>query len=215
MKIYKFLIVAVLFITTGCSITQEYHFNNDFSGRYNLEMNMGDMISMLQSMDTTGSFNSLDTLDQTFEQIQKQYNEAGAKDVNVGWKNDKTTIFINFNFDNIESLNNILSNSNNDFSLYTSGTSSGKVSFEKSGKNTLNMDFPETSKDTAAISSMEGMKDYLTIETIFSFDKQIKSIDNNRCKMSPDKKSVIFEGKVDDFTKEGYTMDSKIKLKRK
>jgi preprotein translocase subunit SecF len=215
MKLYTFLVAAAILVLSGCSITQEYHFNNDFSGTYKFEMNMGDMISMLQSMDTTGSINSLDTLDQSFDQIRNQYNDAGAKDVEVGWKNDKKTIYISFGFDNLEKLNEILSNSNNEFNLYTTGSQDEKASFTKKGKSTLIMNFPETSKDTAIISSIEGMKDYLTIETIFSFDRAIKSINNRSGKISEDRKSVKFEGKVDDLIKEGYTMDSQIKLKRK
>lgn len=215
MKFYKLLAVAAVLLYTSCSITQEYHFNNDFSGNYTFEMNMGDMISMLQSMDTTGAFNSLDTLDQSFEQIRNEYNNAGAKEVEVGWKNDKTTVFIAFKFDNIESLNTILANSSNDFNMYSGGTQNGKTNFTKKGKNILVMDFPETSKDTAVVSSMAGMQDYLTIETIFSFDRAIKSTSNSGGTISEDKKSIKFEGKAEDLLKDGYTMDSQIKLKRK
>jgi hypothetical protein len=215
MKIFSILAAVLLIILTGCSITQEYHFNKDYSGSYRFEMNMGDMISMIQSMDTTGSLNSLDTLDQSFEQIRNQYNEAGAKNIEVGWKNDRTTISISFDFDNLEKLNEILANSNNEFNLYSNASTDEKTSFTKKGNNTLIMNFPESSKDTAILSSMEGMKDYLTIETIFSFDRTIKSVDNRSAKISEDGKSFKFEGKPDDFIKEGYTMDSQVKLKRK
>ncbi len=215
MRVFKFFALIGILIFTGCSITQEYHFNNDFSGNYNFEMNMGDMISMLQSMDTTGAFNSLDTLEQSFDQIKTEYSEAGAKDIQVGWKNDKSTIFISFSFDNLESLNGIIENSSNDLNLFAGNTQTQKAKFSNKGKNKINIDFPETSKDSATMSGMEGMQDYLTIETIFSFDRQIKKTNNPNAKFSDDKKSIRFEGKMNDFIKEGYTMDSQIKLKSK
>lgn len=214
----RFFLITSLTISLflgSCSITQEYHFNKDLSGKYSLEMKMGDLINMIKSMDTTGNaMSSMDTLDRSFDEIALKYKEGGAKNVKVGWKDDKTTISIKFDFENIEDLNSILANSGkkSGMTLFSGNTETpGKITHK--GKRKLSFDFPELNNDTISMKDIESMKDYITIETIFSFDRKIKSINNKNAIISDDKKSFKFSGKLDKLLDKDFTMDTDVKLK--
>ncbi len=210
-----FLLIA-LFIGS-CSITQEYHFNKDLSGTYRFEMKMGDLINMMKSMDTTGkAMSSLDTLDQSFEEITTKYKDAGAKNVKVGWKDDKTTIYINFDFENPESLNAVLANSSSESGInFMNGNSKTPAKITNKGKRFISFDFPEFDNDTISMKGLESMKDYISIETVFSFDRRIKSINNKNAVISDDKKSFKFSGKLDKLLNKDFSMDTDVKLKFK
>jgi hypothetical protein len=215
MKKLTIVVMITLMFLASCTITQEYHFNKDFSGNYNMEMEVGELITMLKAMDTTGNMTALDTLDQQFKDISKNYEDAGAKNVEAGWKNDKNTIFITFDFKDVESLNSILKNTGENADFLSLGSNSEPVSFTHKGTKFLSVDLPEINSDTGSLKELEQMKDMLTIETIFSFDRKIKKISNENAEISPDKKSFKFESKIGDMMKEGYTMDTEVKLKRK
>ena len=215
MKTSTIIIAFIVILFTGCTITQEYHFNNDFSGNYSMELNMGDFINMMKSMDTTGNMSSLDSMDQSFGELSEQYKAGGAKNVETGWKDDKTTMFIKFDFENLEILNNILNGAGEESDIFSFAGTKGTSNFSNKGSKKLNIDLPEFSNDTISTDEMEQMKDYLSFETIFSFDREIKKVDNENVLISGDKKSFKFEGSIDDFMKEGFTMDSDVKLKRK
>lgn len=214
----RFFLLPVILITiffAGCSITQEYHFNKDLSGNYSLEMKMADLINMMQSMDTSGNMmSSMDTLDRSFSEIAVKYKDAGAKNVKVGWKDDKTTIRINFDFANIEDLNSVLENSSTESGMNFMNNNSktpGKITHK--GKRSLSFDFPELNNDSISMKGMESMKDYITVETIFSFDRRIKSINNKNAVLSDDKKSFKFSGKLDKLLNKDFTLDTDVKLK--
>ncbi len=208
--------IAVLFLGS-CSITQEYHFNKDLSGTYSFDIKMADLINMMQSMDTSGNMmSSMDTLDRSFTEIEIKYKEAGAKNVKVGWKDDKTTIHINFDFANIEDLNSVLENSSTESGMNFMNNNSktpGKITHK--GKRSLSFDFPEINNDSTSMKGMESMKDYITVETIFSFDRRIKSINNKNAVISDDKKSFKFSGKLDKLLNKDFTLDTDVKLKFK
>jgi len=218
MKKYFITLFTLIALFLGsCSITQEYHFNKDLSGTYKMEMKMGDLINMVKSMDTTGNaMSSMDTLDRSFNEIALKYKDSGAKNVKVGWKDDKTTLLIKFDFENTEDLNSILENSGKEsgMTLFSGNKETpGKITHK--GKRTLSFDFPELNNDTISMKDIESMKDYITVETIFSFDRRIKSMNNKNATISDDKKSYKFSGKLENFTDKNFTMDTDVKLKFK
>lgn len=215
MKASTIIVAIILILFTGCTITQEYRFNNDFSGDYTLELEMGDLIEMIKSMDTTGDMSSLDSLDQSLIELSESYKEAGANNINVGWKDDKNTVFLTFDFENLESLNDILNGVGEESDMFSLTGSKGTTNFSNKGSNKLIVDLPEYINDSISENEMDQMKEYLSVETIFSFDREIKKVKNENAVISDDKKSFKFEGKINDFMKEGFTLDSDVKLKRK
>jgi len=180
-------------------------------------MKMGDLINMIQSMDTSGNaMSSIDTLDKSFEEVALKYKNAGAKNVKVGWRDDKTTIYINFDFDNIENLNSVMENSGKESGMKLfPGNSESLGKFTHKGKRNIFFDFPEFSNDTASMKDLASMKDYINIETVFSFDRRIKSIDNKNAVISDDKKSFKFSDKLNDMLNKDFSMDTHVKLKFK
>lgn len=215
MKTSTILVALIVILFTGCTITQEYRFNNDFSGDYTMELGMGDFINMMKSMDTTGDMSSLDSMDQSLIELSEKYKDAGAKNVETGWKDDKTTMFVKFDFENLETLNDILNGAGEESDVFSFAGSKGTANFSNKGSAKLFIDLPEFSNDTVSKDEIEQMKEYLSFETIFSFDREIKKVTNENAVISDDKKSFKFEGGIDDFIKDGFTMDSNVKLKRK
>jgi len=215
MKKGAFFLALILFFAAGCTITQKYHFNKDLSGNYSMEMNVEELIGFMESMDTTGNMNGIDSMDQSFLELSEKYKEAGAENVEAGWKDDKTTIFVAFDFDDISSLNKILQNSGDTDDMFSFGGSSNPAEFSNKGMKKLNIDLPEFSNDTLNLDEMGEMSNYLNFETIFSFDRTIKKIDNENAVLSDDKKSFKFEGNLEKFTEEGFSMDTNVKLKSK
>jgi hypothetical protein len=215
-KFITLLTLIALFLGS-CNITQEYHFNKDLSGTYTFEIKMGDLINMIKLTDTTGNaMSSLDTLDKSFEEISNKYKKNGARNVKTGWKDDKTAIYVNFDFDNIEDLNSIMEKTGEDAGLMLFGgndKTSAKISHK--GNRKLSFDFPEPNTDTTSLKDIESMKDYITFETVFSFDRRIKSIDNKNAEISEDQKSFKFSGKIDDILDKNFTLDTNVKLKIK
>jgi hypothetical protein len=215
MKKGTLFIALIILFAAGCTITQEYHFNKDLSGNYSLEMNVEELIGFMESMDTTGNMSGLDSMDQSFLEMSEKYKENGAKNVQAGWKEDKTTIFVSFDFDDISTLNNILNNSSGSDDLLSFGASSEPAEFANKGMKKLSINMPEYSNDTLNMNEMGEMSNYLNFETIFSFDRTIKKIDNQEAVLSDDKKSFKFEGNLDKFLDENFSMDTNIKLKSK
>ena len=58
------------------TVTLTASIDDDCEVSYSMEVEMGELITMIQAMDTTGSMNPLDTLDQSFKEISKK---AGQK----------------------------------------------------------------------------------------------------------------------------------------
>ncbi|NPA67905.1 MAG: hypothetical protein GXO50_04780 [Chlorobi bacterium] len=209
-------VLFVIFLSVSCQLTQEYHFNKDLSGSYSFEMKMGDFLNMMQSMDTSGNFEStMDTLDKSFDMIMQKYGDAGAKNVKAGWKDDKTTLYVKFDFTSPDDLNSIFlkSSEGSGFDFF-GGKSGGAASFSHKGKRRLSMDFPELD-DSISTKDFASVKDYISVETIFSFDRRIKSISNKNAEISADGKSFKFSGKADDFLNKDYSMDTDVKLRFK
>jgi len=213
MKRGSIFIALLLIFAAGCTITQEYHFNKDFSGNYSMEMNVEELIGFMESMDTTGSMSGLDSMDQSFIELSEKYKEAGAKNVNAGWKDDKTTIYVAFDFDDINSLNSILAESGSGDEMLSFGSGKNPASFTNKGKKKIFINMPELSNDSLNMDQMAEMKNYLNFETIFSFERTVKNVDNEKAVISDDKKSFKFSGNLSDITEEGFTMDTNVKLK--
>lgn len=209
------IIVAIIF-QTSCNISQSYHFNKDFSGSAETAIEMGELITFMNSMDTSGNSNSLDTLDRTFAIVADELKTAGAKNVKYGWKNEKSTLFIKYDFDNIESLNKLMEASDKQSIMaLTGGDTNSNVKFTLKGKSKLIYNAPEISNDTLKDNEqMAAMKDYIKFNINFSFEKEIKKIDNERAIINADKKGFKFSGNIMDLLEQGFTSDYTIKFKR-
>lgn len=217
MKRIIIAIAVTISLLTGCTISQSYHFNKDFSGTAETSIEMGELITFIKSMDTSGNGNSMDTLDKSFKEVADKLTEAGAKNVNYGWKDDQTTLFVKYDFANIDDLNNLIKNSSNQSlnSLTFSGNPDDVIKFTKKGKRKLIYDAPEVDNDTLKDNEqIAAMKDYIKYEINFSFENEIKKYTNKNAVLSSDKKTVIMNGNIMDILADDYTSDITFKIKR-
>lgn len=215
-NLYLFLIV-ILFLVS-CSITQEYHFNNDFSGTANTSIDISVMKNLLSSMDSTGEGdNSFDTLDQSLVEVAEKLKRVGAENIKYGWKNDKTVLYLTYDFKNVDVLNKTLSETGSGMDLLGKGASeNGTPKFSKKGKRTLIYDAPPVKKDTLWDNSeMESMREYFQYSLQFSFNKKIKRVNNKNAEFNGDMKGFSFSGNMFDILSPDYSTDFKTKLKRK
>jgi hypothetical protein len=213
-KLIVIFFIATIFLAS-CTISQSYHINKDFSGTAETSVEMGELIKFMNSMDTTGKGFSTDTIDQAFETVALELKNAGAKDVEYGWKNEKTTLFVKYTFDNLESVNNLLKETNKQsvFALAGDNGSDGSIKFSNKGSKTLIYDAPEVSDSLRSNQQYAAMKDYIYFSVNFTFERQIKKIDNKRAIISDDKKSFSIKGNIMDLMAPDFTSDFTVKLK--
>ena len=216
-NIYLILLASILFLFASCSITQEFHFNKDFSGTSKISIDMSQAKTFMSGMDSTGKDNSLDTLDKSFAETAELLKKAGAENIKYGWNDDKTILSISYDFKDIETLNRTSREGGDAGEIITGKAGSEKkAEFFGKGKKFTYKAPEKTEKDTLFNSDeMAGMKDYFKYTLKFSFDRQVKKYDNKNAVLSADKKEIIFSGNMSDMLKEGYTTDLNVKLKSK
>ena len=177
-KISTAFIVAVI-LFTGCAITQEYHFNNDFSGTASTTIDLKQMIQFMKSVDTTGKADSgIDSIEQSLEKVAEKLKETGVTNIKYGWNDDKTEMSLSYDFKDIDVLNETLSKTGSGSELFGGGDvfsdSDGKKEFPKftvKGKKKLIYDAPEIKNDSIFNNEqMVSMKDYYKYSLVFSFD---------------------------------------------
>ncbi len=212
-KLHLILIVLTLF-TASCTITQDYHFNNDFSGRATTKIDLSQMLQFMSGQDSAGALGETDTMDRAFVEVAEKYKNLGAKNVKYGWNEDSTVLYMQYDFDNVDVLNKILASSNANPLLADKSETTEKAKFRVKGKRTLYYDAPELAKDTSVdMSKMEAMKDYYQYKMTFSFDRDIKKVKNKNAVVSPDGKSFEFAGSITDIMSSDFDTDFKVKLK--
>jgi hypothetical protein len=211
-------IVVILFLSvTGCSITQEYHFKNDFSGNSKTSIDLTMLKGFMSNLDSTGKGNSLDTMDRSLAEVAKELEGTGVENVKYGWNDDKTVLFISYDFKNPETLNKAVGAEQTSSKMLGGNSDPNqKAHFDGKGKKFF-YDSPEiTQEDTLFNSeSMASMKDYYKYSLIFSFDRKIKSFDNKKATLSDDGKSVVFAGNIADMFAKGSSFDIHVKLGKK
>ncbi len=216
MKTFFFSVFALLLISAGCSISQEYHFNSDMSGNSTAMVDVSQMKEFMSGMDSTGNDNSMDTMDQSFAKVAETYRQLGAKNIEYGWNDDSTVLFISYDFDNVDVVNKVMA-SGADSELMggaTPKTDGKKAEFKAKGEKKLSYTAPDFAKDTTMNSEeMASMKDYYQYKLSFTFEREIKKLDNKNAVMAPDGKSFEFSGSMFDILSPEYKTDFKVKLK--
>ncbi len=221
-KITLIIASMILFFVSSCTITQEYKFNDDFSGTTETNIDLSSMINLIKSSDTTGnSDNSFDTLTNTFAGIEEELDNLGAKNINLEWNENHTIITLSYDFDNIDMLNKI-TNKIDIINLLSLNEEPGKEEkkskeiqkFTIKGKKKFIYNQPILENDTLfSGENSDAMNKYYKYKLIFSFDNEIKNINNKEAELSKDKKSISFEGNLFDLTNEENKTNFKIKLK--
>ena len=210
LKTILFLLILTLF---SCTITQEYHFNRDFSGSTKLSIDMASFMQMMAGMDSTGNStqNLHDSLNLVFEESAQKLKDLGVKNIKLGWQENSDILSMSYEFDNIDILNKAL-NSANEQNAALSKTISTEphIYFSRKGK-TLNYFGPKSDKESPK--EMESMSEYYQYELIFTFDRKVKKVDNPNVTLSPDGKKVQLKGSMFKIIRSDFNSDIKFKLK--
>ncbi|MCF6242373.1 MAG: hypothetical protein L3J74_13620 [Bacteroidales bacterium] len=204
-------ILLIIILLSSCTITQEFHFNKDFSGSYISTIDMSQFIDMMNSLDSsdggTGEF--IDSLDLILTQAVKKLETTGVRNLKSGWNNNKA-LFISYDFANIDELNKALNKSG----MNENNTSDGEdfIFFIRKGKTLIYKGIPP--KETAAGGKDLGaMKDYYKYRAVFSFERRIKKSDNPKYKISEDKHKAVLSAPFFDITKKDFNTEVRFKLK--
>lgn len=204
----SFLLIIVLF--TSCTITQEFHFNKDFSGNYKSTIDMTQFVDMINSLDSTsqGTDDFKDSLDLILSQTVKKLDSAGVSNLKYGW-NDNKFLYISYDFANIDVLNKALNKSG--MNENTPGNENF-IFFIRNGK-TLIYQGVSPDETTKGGADLGAMKDYYKYKAIFTFERKIKKTDNPIYKISNDKHTAEMEAPLFDITKKDFNLKIRFKLK--
>lgn len=185
-----FHLLAILLIATSCTIKQEYVFDENFSGKYNVEIDMSTMASMfgeeapsmIDSIDTDSiidACNALDGISNTF--IRE---EPGTATMNIG-----------YDFADLNSMNQAQESSDLTGALgeTISVKASGDELFSLKGKKLRYAPPIMSAQETDQQQEMESMWGMVRYEVVMRFDQPIKKVTNERWTISSDKKTMKLE----------------------
>ncbi len=204
-------ILLIIILFSSCTITQEFHFNKDFSGNYTSTIDMSQLIDMMNSLDSTdgGTGDFKDSLDLILTQAVKKLKTTGVTNLKSGWDANKA-LFISYDFANIDVLNQALNKSG----MNENSTSDEEdfVFFIRKGKTLTYQGIPP--KETAeGGKDLGAMKDYYKYKAVFTFDRKIKKSDNPIYKISEDKHKAVMAAPLFDITKKDFNTKVRFKLK--
>jgi phosphoribosyl-AMP cyclohydrolase len=213
MKTLKTIAFLILVSFTSCTITQEYHFNKDFSGNTKLSIDMGTFMQMMAGMDSTGSStrSMKDSLNIVFDESAQKLKDLGVKNIKLGWEENSDILYMSYDFDNIDILNNALNAANAQNATISKTISDEPHTYFSRKRKTLIYKGPKSSKD--APKDMESMSEYYQYALIFTFDRKVKKVDNPNVTLSPDGQKVELKGSMFKVIKTDFNSDIKFKLK--
>lgn len=212
----KGVLFFLIVLFTSCSITQEFYFNKDFSGSAKMTIDMSSFMEMMSGLDTTG--NSLqemrDSLDFVFTESAQKLDSVGVKDIDYGWGENSTVLYMTYKFDNIDVLNKALNSSDMQGSVTEEkAVKENHTYFIKEGRKTLTYKGVKSDKDISNNKDMESMKDYYKYAVKFNFERKIRKIDNPNYNVSEDNKSAELKGSMFEIIRPEYNSDITFKLK--
>ncbi len=208
MKLFKlFVAIAIL---SSCSIAQEYYFNNDFSGNYKMVFDMTDLMSLAGEEDEKE-----DLLDQeTKDSIITANNEIdGISNTQV--TSEGYLMILSYDFANLDALNSALAKSSMGDEMGDDPTASmlnnSGIEFKGKGKK-LTYTIPEFSTYDIEDSTLMYM-DMIDLKATFTFERDVKSVENTSALIQENGKSVVIEGNFKEFAEGQKTLSTEFKLK--
>ena len=214
MKKIIFIGLLVTLLFTSCTITQELHFNKDFSGTAKLSVDMSMFIGMMKGIDTSSTENSVaDSLKYAFGESKIKLDSVGATNIKYDWDDSTNIMFLSFDFSDIEMLNTSLNATNETNKELTKSLSTKHhVFFTREGK-TLIYDGAKTESADKSNKELTAMKDYYKYNLVFTFDRKIKSVENPNVIHEKKSKKVELKGSMFDIMNENYNSKIIFKLK--
>jgi len=168
-----FLLAIVVFTLVSCKLSQQYTFNDNFSGQYQLQFDLSDMASYgVEDPDSIPNvfdgFN-LDSVQQAYAAID------GLSKVKV--KTEKNVLFVEYNFVNLNALNTSLSLQDNSELGMTNSSNVTKFRFEEG---IFSYTFSDLQSEVATPDSIAQMMSFVDYDITMEFSKQIESTTNGK-----------------------------------
>ncbi len=197
-KLINLILIVFLISLSSCIITQEVHFNEDFSGNYSFTYDYSEYINFFQSAETEDSLMiSAQDFEEMMTELESQITKVYGLD-NIDFKSDPDKGIVSFRFDfaDISSLNESLrltSVFNEDISL------SGAVYFELDKKKLY---FKRKPVDLSNNVNVDADEDMFHQVFKISFEKAPRkiTIPDRSVKILNDGKLVVEEGKLIDIS---------------
>ena len=190
---YFIIITSLLFLISSCTIEEEFHFNEDFSGNYSFQFDY----SALLALDTSGTAGV--ELSKGYDEMEEELKKIDGIS-NILIKSDEVVgkVSVSYDFSSIDAINK--ANYNNESQRYTKFfiRTGKKLSFVSDFSEELNEYKDPSMNDEELLENIESFVDYtMTI----SFDKSIKVIDLQNFKLVDDH-TLSFTLNKESLTKE-------------
>lgn len=215
MKNFKYLAYLLVLFLTSCTITQEFHFNRNYSGTSKMMIDMGSFMDMMAGMDSTGvqGADMKDSLDFAFNESAKKLEGIGVTNIQYGWQDDNKVMFLSYDFPDIDVLNKALNASDDgNTSFMKADDNDDHVYFIRKGK-TLTYQGVKSKNDSINMGDMASMKDMYKFKLIFTFDRKVKKVDNPNISLSESNKKAVLSASLFDVIRPEYNATIKFKLK--
>lgn len=181
-KFIKSSFLIIVFACSSCTVTQEFNFNEDFSGSAKFSFDISHLKKYLNSIDsnTVSSIQIKDSIDWIFSQKAFQLHNIGLENIELGTNKNVNEFYFSFEFDNINELNKALIAPNN-FSFFITElpVDTSQVYFTLNGNKSLSYTGIVSNNDFMVTQEMEAMKAYFVIKTIINLKKSVKSTNNS------------------------------------
>lgn len=223
-----FLLLTV-FLSSSCfDILEEITLNDDGSGSLVYKVDMAELGSFMSSMgegDDAPDMGELDALFSDNELVMGLESMEGISNVK-NLSNKETYLFgFSLDFDEVEDLNEVLSNSN--FLGAMMGGEDAEMDTENPGRivsikgkkvqldGNLSVDQSELSgEDEMSSQMMMSIMDEAMYKTVYHFERDVKKVKKNeRAIVGADGKSVVIEASMAQLLKGDANLNGQIKLK--
>lgn len=212
-KTYLLFVLIIIVAIGGCTIKQVYHFNEDFSGISTTSIDMSLYKSFSDGHDTSNNESQVaDTVMKYTGEIKSNMeNLPGIKGVKAGYDSETGLISISYNFESVEALNNAIRSLAAEKST---SLSKGTETFIRKGNKLFYKIHNKESNEMTNSEEMESMKEYFKYQLVFSFDKEIKKVNNSNFTIAQDRKSTELNCSISEMLSPDFNTEIIIKLKR-
>lgn len=219
-KLFGYLLISTLFLSS-CVVNNKIHFNKDFSGTYEMNMELESLLMMAQSMDTTGNANEEDMIAELREElksddvISKLNTMEGISNATVEVSKEKG-FNVRFDFVDVTALNQSFNSIQGELGGM-GGDLGGEVQnfdqFKVEGKKLMFRSPPQSEDEMNAFdllggddaeNPMGGMGSMFEINLDFSFDRKIKKVESKGIKIiSQEKNRLLAEIDIEEIAESG------------
>ncbi|MBX2816535.1 MAG: hypothetical protein KTR24_11070 [Saprospiraceae bacterium] len=217
--------LALTFATlSACTIDSTVHFNKDFSGSFDLAMDMGDMAGMFSDMGSEDSddenlmsaFSTLmeDSSAHMMDSLSKELREVGASNFKMG-TNEMDQLVMSFDFDDLETFARINEKidkaENEDAKMMGMMGGIGNSNMTRKGKwlyiplaqpgmmkDVFGDEDGDAAEEKGEAQAMAMMGESIRFRTTYSFDRKIKKI-VSELPIARKENALIFECSLNDL----------------